>query len=242
MSMVGELKFFLGLQIKQTCDEIFINQIKYILDMLKMFEMNDIKPMNTPMSTSIKLDKDDQGISVDITKYRGMIRFLLYLTASRPDIMFRVCLCARFQSNPKKSHLKVVKRIFRYLSGTRTLGLWCPEKTLFQGFALVSWFSKKQNYVALSTAKVEYISTASCCAQVLWMKQTLSDYHLSYDHIPIMCDNTSAINLSKNPILHSRTKHIEIRHHFLKAHVQKGDIMSEFIDTENQLADIFTKL
>ena len=267
MSMMGELNFFLGLQIKQSKEGIFINQAKYVKEMLKKFEMEDAKPMNTPMSSSIKLDKDEHGVAVDTTKYRGMIGSLLYLTASRPDIMFSVGLCARFQSNPKESHLSAVKRILRYISGTKNLGLWYPKGSHldllsfsdadwagcsidrkstsgtchFLGFALVSWFSKKQNSVALSTVEAEYISAASCCAQVLWMRQTLHDYGLSFSYTPIMCDNTSAINLSKNPVLHSRTKHIEIRHHFLRDHVQRGDIALEFICTEKQLADIFTK-
>jgi len=267
MSMMGELNYFLGLQIKQTKEGIFINQAKYVKDLLKKFDFEGMKPLSTPMSSSIKIDKDENGKAVDITKYRGMIGSLLYLTASRPDIMYSVCLCARYQSNPKESHLNAVKRIFRYLSGTKNLGLWYPKGTHidlfsytdadwagctidrkstsgtchFLGFALVSWFSKKQNLVALSTAEAEYISAASCCAQVLWMKQTLLDLGLSYDHVPIMCDNTSAINLSKNPVLHSRTKHIEIRHHFLRDHVQKGDITLEFISTNNQIADILTK-
>ena len=267
MSMMGELNYFLGLQIKQTKEGIFINQAKYVKDLLKKFDFEGMKPLSTPMSSSIKIDKDENGKAVDITKYRGMIGSLLYLTASRPDIMYSVCLCARYQSNPKESHLNAVKRIFRYLSGTKNLGLWYPKGTHidlfsytdadwagctidrkstsgtchFLGFALVSWFSKKQNSVALSTAEAEYISAASCCAQVLWMKQTLLDLGLSYDHVPIMCDNTSAINLSKNPVLHSRTKHIEIRHHFLRDHVQKGDITLEFISTNNQIADILTK-
>ena len=106
---------------------------------------------------------------------------------------------------------------------------------------LISWFSKKQNSVALSTTEAEYISAGSCCAQILWIKQQLEDFGITIDHIPIKCDNTSAICLTKNPIQHSRTKHIEIRHHFIRDHVQKGDIVLEFVDTLHQLADIFTK-
>ena len=105
----------------------------------------------------------------------------------------------------------------------------------------MSWFSKKQACVALSTAEAEYIAAGSCCAQLLWMKQQLSDFGLKLENIPIRCDNTSAINLTKNPVYHSRTKHIEIRHHFLRDHVQKGDCTIEFVSTTNQLADIFTK-
>jgi hypothetical protein len=267
MSMMGELNFFLGLQIKQSKEGILINQAKYIKELLKRFKMEDCKPMKTPMSPATKLDKDENGKSVDTKLYRGMIGSLLYLTASRPDIMFSVCLCARFQSNPKESHLGAVKRILRYLAGTPKLGLFYPKNTSldligysdadyagsktdrkstsgtcqFLGCALVSWSSKKQNSVALSTAEAEYIAAGNCCAQLLWIKQQLEDFKLYYDHIPILCDNTSAINLTKNPIQHSRTKHIEIRHHFIRDHVQKGDVVLDFINTDKQLADIFTK-
>ncbi|XP_057496707.1 uncharacterized protein LOC130781518, partial [Actinidia eriantha] len=267
MSMMGELNFFLGLQIKQSSEGTFINQAKYTKELLKRFGMIEAKPLGTPMGTSIKLDKDENGKNVDEKLYRGMIGSLLYLTASRPDIMFSVCICARFQSCPKESHLVAVKRIFRYLIETYDLGIFYPRGVAFElngfsdadyagcridrkstsgtcqflGHSLVSWSSKKQNSVALSTAEAEYVAAGSCCAQLLWMKQQMEDYGLHFDHIPIKCDNTSAINLSKNPIQHSRTKHIEIRHHFLRDHVQKGDIELQYIHTDKQLADIFTK-
>ncbi|KAK2987031.1 hypothetical protein RJ640_004757 [Escallonia rubra] len=268
MSMMGELTFFLGLQIKQSKDGIFINQAKYTKELLKRFDMEASNAFDTPMSSSLKLDKDEKGKDVDIKRYRGMIGSLLYLTASRPDIMFSVCLCARFQACPKESHLIAVKRILRYLKGTHDLGLWFPRNTSFfdligysdadyagckterkstsggcqfLGHSLVSWSSKKQNSVALSTTEAEYMAVGACCAQILWMKQTLLDFGLKYDHIPILCDNTSAIDLTKNPIQHSRTKHIEIKHHFIRDHVQKCDIVLDFVDTNHQLADIFTK-
>ncbi|KAH9735120.1 hypothetical protein KPL71_017636 [Citrus sinensis] len=129
MSMMGELKYFLRLQIKQNEEGIFINQAKYVKDLLKRFGYDNETAKSTPMSTTIKLDKDEKGKEVDIKTYRGMIGSLLYLTASRPDIMFSVCLCARFQSCPKESHILAVKRIFRYLIGTINLGLWYPRGT-----------------------------------------------------------------------------------------------------------------
>ena len=267
MSMMGELSFFLGLQIKQHKDGIFINQSKYIKDLLKRFGLEGSKTFGTPMSSTLKLDKDEAGKPVDCKLYRGMIGSLLYLTASRLDIMFSVCLCARFQSSPKESHVIAVKRIFRYLLGTIDLGVWYPKHTSFEltsfsdadfasckidrkstsgtchflGHSLVSWFSKKQNSIALSTAKAKYIAAGSYYAQTLYKKQKLEDFGLYYDHIPINCDNTSAISLSKNPIEHSRIKHIEIRYHFIRNHVQKGDVDLVFIDTNHQWADIFTK-
>ena len=111
----------------------------------------------------------------------------------------------------------------------------------FLGQALIGWSCRKQSTIALSTTEAEYVSAASCCSQVLWIKNQMEDYSLRYTNIPIMCDNTSAINLSKNPIQHSRSKHIEIKHHFIRDHVQKKDIVLSFVDTENQLADILTK-
>ena len=159
--------------------------------------MKNAKHMETPMSTTCYLDKDKTGQLIDIKKYRGMIGSLLYLSASRPDIMFSVYMCARYQANPKKSHLSAIKRIIRYLLCTINLGLWYPKNSSYNligysdsdfvgcktdrkstsgtchfiGSTLVSWHSKKQNSVALSTAVAEYISAGSCCAQILWMKQ-----------------------------------------------------------------------
>ena len=166
---MGELKYFLGLQIKQNEEGIFINQTKYVKDLLKRFSYDNGPAKSTLMSTTIKLDMDEKGKKVDIKTYRGMIRSLLYLTTNRPNIMFSVCLCARFQSCPKESHLLTVKRIFRYLIGTINLGLWYPRRTHidltcysdadftgykvdrkstnrtchFLGHSLVSWFNKK---------------------------------------------------------------------------------------------------
>ncbi|GJS86059.1 hypothetical protein Tco_0752600 [Tanacetum coccineum] len=221
--------------------------------MLKKFGLEDSKPMKNPMSTATKLMKDEEGESADNTKYRGMIGSLLYLTAIRPDIMFSVCLCARFQEDPKTSHLEAVKRIFRYIKGTTHLGLWYPKGSgietvvyvdsdhardyvdrkitsgicTFMRCCLTSWFSKKQTALAISTTEAKYVSTGKAFQQVLWMKQALTDYGIRLDDIPIMYDNKGAIDLIKNPVQYPRTKHIEIRHHFLRDNVQKGNISIE---------------
>ncbi|KAJ1703663.1 hypothetical protein LUZ63_003442 [Rhynchospora breviuscula] len=267
MSMMGELNFFLGLQIKQLQDGIFISQIKYAKELIKKFGVEDSKNLDTPMGKSANIDTDEKGKPMDITLYRGIIRSLLYLTASRPDIMYAVCLCARYQANPKVSHHKAVKRILRYVKGTQSLGLWYGKQTeldlvgytdadfagdrmdrkstsgtcQFLGGSLVSWYSRKQTSVVLSTAEAEYVAAGSCCKQLLWMMQTLRDYELKFQKVPILCDNTSAILISKNPVLHSRTKHIEIRHHFIRDHVEKSDVELVHVDTKEQIADIFTK-
>ncbi|GKB05332.1 retrovirus-related pol polyprotein from transposon TNT 1-94 [Tanacetum coccineum] len=267
MSMMGELNFFLGLQIKQIEDDIFFNQSKYIKQMLKKFGLEDSKPMKTSMSSDIKLTKDEECESVDSTKYRGMIGSLLYLMASRPDIMFSIYLCTRFQEAPKTSHLEAVKRIFQYIKCTTHLGLWYPKGTgieivvyadsdhvgdyvyrkstsgicTFLRCCLTSWFSNKQTALAISTTKAEYVSAGKACQQALWMKQALIDYDVRLDDVPIMCDNKGVIHLNKNPVQHSRTKHIEICHHFLRDNVQKGHISIEKVPSINNIANILTK-
>ncbi|KAI3757561.1 hypothetical protein L6452_05102 [Arctium lappa] len=242
-------------------------QGKYVKDMLKKFDLTQTSAMKTPMAPPLTLNKDPSGKPVNVTAYRGMIGSLLYLTASRPDIMYSTCLCARYQSEPKESHLIAVKRIFRYLKGTPNLGLWYPKDSGFDltgysdsdfagckldrksttggcqllGGKLVSWTSKKQNSVSTSTAEAEYVAAGSCCSQILWMRNQLLDYDLQLSKIPIYCDSTSAIAIANNPVLHSKTKHIEIRYHFIRDHVINGDIELHFIPTNFQLADIFTK-
>ncbi|GJR43645.1 hypothetical protein Tco_1311748 [Tanacetum coccineum] len=210
------------------------------------------------MASKTKLTRDKDGEPIDDTKYCGMIGSLLYRMASRLDIMFSVCLCARFQEAPRTSHLEAVKRIFRYIKGTSYLGLWYPKGTrvetivyvnrkstsgvcTFMGCCLTSWFSKKQTALAISTTEAEYVSAGKACQQALWMKQALVDYDINLDDIPVLCDNKGAIDLSKNPVLHSRTKHIEIRHHFLCDDVKKGNISTEKVTSEDNIADILTK-
>ncbi|GJX41646.1 putative ribonuclease H-like domain-containing protein [Tanacetum coccineum] len=234
--------------------------------MLKKFGLEDSKPTKTPMSTEIKLTKDDEADSVDSSKYRGIIGSLLYLTSSRPDIMFSACLCACFQENPKTTHLEAVKRIFRYIRGTSHLGLWYPKGTgiktivyadpdhagyyvdrkstsgvcTFMGCCLTSWFAKKQMALAISTTEAEYVSVGKACQQALWMKQALIDYGIRLDDVPFMCVNKGAIDLSKNLVQHSRTKHTEIRHHFLRDNVQ-GHYLLWKVASEDNIADIFIK-
>ncbi|GJV51479.1 retrovirus-related pol polyprotein from transposon TNT 1-94 [Tanacetum coccineum] len=267
MSMMGQISFFLGLQISQNPRGIFINQSKYANEILKKFDLHKSDPVDTPMVERTKLDEDLSGTPVDQTKYRSMIGSLMYLTASRPDLVFAVCMCARYQSRPTKKHLEAVKRVFRYLQGTINMGLWYPKDTAmaltayadadhagcqdtrrstsgsaqFLGDKLVSWSSKKQTSTSISSTEAEYIAMSGCCAQILWMRSQLSDYGFAYNRIPLYCDNKSAIALCCNNVQHSRSKHIDIRHHFIREQVEKGVVELYFVRTEYQLADIFTK-
>ncbi|GJY88062.1 retrovirus-related pol polyprotein from transposon TNT 1-94 [Tanacetum coccineum] len=263
----GELKEDVSLiqTIQHIC--IFINQSKFALEILKKFEMDLCDPVDTPMADRLKLDEDPLGIPVDQTRFRSMVGSLMYLTANRPDHVFAVCICARYQASPTKKHLEALKRVFRYLRGTINWVLWYPKDTAmaltayadadhagcqdtrrstsgsaqFLGDKLVSWSSKKQKSTAISTTEAEYIAMSGCCAQILWMRSQLTDYGFAFNKIPLYCDNRSAIALCCNNVQHSRSKHIDIRHHFIREQVEKGVVELYFVTTDYQLADIFTK-
>jgi hypothetical protein len=229
VSMIGELNFFLGFQIKQMGHGTFVSQDKYLKDILKKFDMENCKPNKTLMATNAHLNLDVKGKSVDQSLYRSMIGSLLYLTTSRPDIMFSMYLCACFQANSKESHLKALKRILKYLKHTPNIGLLYSKganPTLigfsdsdfvrslvdhkstsrachFLGCSLVSWSSKKQNSVVLSTTEAEYIAAGSCCTQILYLKQSLVNYNIKLGSVPLLCDNESIVKIAKNSVLHS---------------------------------------
>ncbi|GJU51231.1 retrovirus-related pol polyprotein from transposon TNT 1-94 [Tanacetum coccineum] len=219
MSMMGILTYFLGFHIKQSERGISINQEKYVKDLLKKYDLNR-SSVKTPMVPPNNLGPDLSGKAINETQYRGMIGSLMYLTASRPDIQFSTCLCTRYQENPKESHLITIKRIFRYLKGTPRLGLWYPQCL---GFDLKGYSDSDYAGCNMDRKSTSAMSSAEA------------------EYVPIFCDNTSAIAILNNPVLHSRTKHINIRYHFIRDHILKGDIELHFIPTQYQLADIFTK-
>nr|GEU76743.1 hypothetical protein [Tanacetum cinerariifolium] len=237
-----------GIQIHQSPRGIFINQAKYAQEILKKHGMTSCDSVGTPMATK-HLDADLSGTPVDQTKYRSKGGALMYLIASRPDIMHATCYCALYQAQPTEKHLTTVKRIFRYLKDAIHMGLWYPKDTGFEltafsdldhagcldsrkstsggiqflgGGKLFSWSSKKQDCTSMSFTEAEYVSLSTCCAQVLWMKK-------------------ATIAISCNPVQHSRTKHIDVRYHFIKEKVEKGIVELFFVGTEYQLADLFTK-
>nr|GEV06128.1 hypothetical protein [Tanacetum cinerariifolium] len=238
MSSMGELTFFLGLQ-----------------------------TVSTPIETKKPLVKDAKTADVDVHLYRSMIGSLMYLTASRPDIMYAVCACSRFQVTPKTSHLYAVKRIFKYLKGKPKLGLWYPRESAFDleaysdsdyaganlnrksttkgcqflGRRLISWQRKKQTNIATSTTEAEYVAAASCCGQVLWIQNQMLDYAFSFMNTKIYIDNESTICIVKNPVFHSKTKHTKIRHHFIRDAYEKKLIYVLKVHTDDNVADRLTK-
>ncbi|GJR08198.1 retrovirus-related pol polyprotein from transposon TNT 1-94 [Tanacetum coccineum] len=266
MSSMGELTFFLGLQVKQNKGGIFISQDKYVAEILKKFDLVNVKAAITPMETKLPLTKDEEAFDVDVHLYRSMIGSLMYLTASRPDIMYEVCVCSRFQVTPKASPSQCCQRIFKY-SRLYTLGLWYPRESPFDleafsdsdyggsnldrksttggcqflGQRLISWQCKKQTIVATSTTKAEYVAAANCCGQVLWVQNQLLDYGFNFMNTKIHIDNESTICIVKNPVYHSKTKHIEIRHHFIRDCYEKKLISVEKIHTDLNVADLLTK-
>nr|GEX34718.1 retrotransposon protein, putative, unclassified [Tanacetum cinerariifolium] len=223
--------------------------------------------LDTPMVEKSKLDEDKKRKAIDPSHYYGMIGTLLYLTASRPDLQFSICMCARYQARPTEKNLHAVKRIFRYLRGTVNHGLLYSKDSLvalttfadtdhagcqdirhstsgslqFLGERLISWSSKRKKSAAISSMEAEYIALSSCCSQILWMRSQLTNYGLRFNKIPMYCDNKSAIALCCNNVQHSRSKHIDIRYHFIKENVENGVIELYFFNTEYQLADFFTK-
>ncbi|GJZ43092.1 hypothetical protein Tco_0590347 [Tanacetum coccineum] len=209
MSSMGELTFFLGLKVMQKDAGIFISQDKYVADILKKFDFVTVKTASTPIKTNKALLKDKEAEDVDVHLYRSMIRSLMYLTAFRPDKMFVVCACARFQVTPKVSHRQAVKRIFRYLKGQPKLGLWYPRDSPFDLEAFSDSDYARASLDRKSTIGAEYFAATNCCRQ--------------------------------NPVFHSKTKHIEIKHHFIGDSYKKKLIQVIKIHTDHNVADLLTK-
>nr|GEV28867.1 hypothetical protein [Tanacetum cinerariifolium] len=256
-----------GLQVKQLPDEIFISQEKYVKDMLKKFDMESVRTATTPYDVPHNKSKDEPDDAVNVHLFRSMIGSLMYLTASRSDIMFVVSACSRHQVSPLTSHLNVVKKIFKYLKGRPNLGLWYPRDLPFHfeaysdsdyagshgdrksttggcqflGRRLISWQCKKQTVVATSSTEAEYVAAASCCGQVLWIQNQMLDYGFNFMHTRIFIDNQSTICFVKNQVFHQRTKHIEIWHHFIRDAYEKHLIQVVKIHTDENVADLLTK-
>ncbi|GJU93097.1 retrovirus-related pol polyprotein from transposon TNT 1-94 [Tanacetum coccineum] len=232
MSMMGKISFFLGLQISQSPRGIFINQSKYALESLKKYGFDSCDPVDTPMVEKSKLDEDKEGKAVDPSHYRGMIGTLLYLTARTVN---------RGLWYPKDSSIALTAFADADHAGCQDTRHSTSGSMQFLRDRLISWSSKRQKSTAISTTKAEYIDLSDCCAQILWMRSQLTDYGFGFNKILMYYDNKSAIALCYNNVQNSRSKHIDIRFHFIKEHVENGVIELYFVNTEYQLADIFTK-
>nr|GEX86640.1 hypothetical protein [Tanacetum cinerariifolium] len=225
---------------------IFINQSKFALEILNKFRMDSCDPVDTPMVDRLKLDEDPLGIPIDQTRFCSIVGSLMCLTASKPDLVFVVCMCARGTINwglwyPKDTAMALTAYADADHAGCQDTRRSTSESSQFLGDKLVSWSSKKQKSTAISTTKAEYIAMSGCCAQILWMRSQITDYDFDFNNIPLYCDNRIAIALCCNNVQHSKSKHIDIRHHFIQEKVEKGVVELYFVTTDHQLADIFTK-
>ncbi|GLT91294.1 hypothetical protein SLE2022_091880 [Rubroshorea leprosula] len=268
MTDLGQLNYFLGISVSFNSDGLFLSQSKYTHELLERSGMLDCKPVVTPMAPKAKLFSTDGPAYSDPAFYRSIVGALQYLTFTRPDIAFAVGQVCQHMHAPTHNHFTVVKRILRYLKGTLNYGLqlfrnsslslhmftdadWagCVDTRrsisgycLFLGNSLISWSSKKQNTVARSSAEAEYRAIANAVAEVLWVRQLLSELHVFLHSPPMVyCDNISAIYMSLNPVQHQRTKHIEIDIHFVREHVASGIICIQYVPSSAQRADVLTK-
>ena len=268
MTDLGLMKFFLGLEVRQVETGIFISQETYAKEILKKFKMANCNPVSTPMEPGAKLSKFDGGERVDASRYRSLIGSLRYLTCTRPDLSLSVGIVSRFMEEPVHSHWKAVKRILQYIQGTVSLGLfyskaedyklvrysdsdWCGDiddqkstagYVFFMGDTAFTWLSKKQPIVTLSTCEAEYVAASWCVCHAIWLRNLLSKMELKQlGATVIQVDNKSAIELAKNPVNHERSKHIDVRFHFIRDHVKEGSVELVHVASQDQAADIFTK-
>ncbi|KAM1461179.1 hypothetical protein ACFX11_045561 [Malus domestica] len=268
MTDLGLLHHFLGMGVVQTDKNIFIHQRKYAMKLIEKFGMKDCKSVATPLAVNEKLCKTDGSEAANESEYRQVVGSLLYLTATRPDIMFSSSLLARFMHNPTKKHMGTAKRVLRYIQGTLDFGIefvkgktttligycdsdWAGSEDDMRstsgyaftlGSGMFSWASIKQNIVALSTAEAEYVSAAEATSHAKWLRFVLEDFgEEQVEGTPILCDNTSAIAMAKNPVLHQRTRHISRKFHFIREAIQTKEIELVYCKTEDQIADILTK-
>lgn len=268
MTDLGKMKYFLGIEVTQRDDGIFISQKKYAAEVIDRFGMQDFNSVSNPIVPGQKIGRDEDGVKVDPTQYKQMVGSLMYLTATRPDLMFAVSLVSRFMSSPTQLHLAAVKRIMRYLKGTLEYGIWYKrgeeseliaytdsdyagdiddcKSTLGYVFLMsggaVAWSSRKQPLVTLSSTEAEYVAAATCACQAIWMRRILEEIsYVQGGEMVLLCDKTSTIKLSKNAVMHGRSKHIRVRYHFLRDLSKQGIIKLVYCPTEMQLADVMTK-
>jgi len=268
MSDLGKMRFFLGIEVLKGSDGIYICQKIYALEVLKRFGMMKSNLVNNPIVPGCKVNKDKDGIKVDETYYKQLVGSLMYLTTTRPDMMFVTCLISRYMSKPTELHLQVAKRALRYLRGTVNFGIHYKKggsgellaftnsdytgdmddrkSTSGNAFLLsscvVSWSSKKQPIMTLSTTEAEFVVATMCACQALWIKRILKELgHSNGGCTQVKCDNSSIIKLSKNLVMHGRSKHIDARYHFLRNLTREGTIALVHCGSQDQVANLMTK-
>jgi hypothetical protein len=268
MKDLGLMHYFLGLEVWQSPEKIFLNQGKYAVEILKRFDMLECKSMNTPMETNLKLLVDTSSELVDATLYRQIIGSLMYLTNTRPDICFVVNTLSQYLVEPRRVHLVAAKHVMRYLKGTLDYGLcytgdhdfrlygytdsdWAGSASdrkstsgccFSLGSAMTSWQSRKQSSISLSTTEAEYIAACSASCEAIWLRKLLTGlFDLEMEATVILCDNQSCIKMTENPVFHDKSKHIEIRYHYIRDMVQRGAVKLQYVGTDEQVADVLTK-
>ncbi|KZV25304.1 retrovirus-related Pol polyprotein from transposon TNT 1-94 [Dorcoceras hygrometricum] len=268
MTNLGLMTFFLGMEIKQSEFEVFICQKKYAKEILKKFKLEECKQMGTPMNSKERLCKEDGTEKTDLAYFRSLIGCLMYLTATRPDILNSVSILSRFMHCAIEEHLKAAKRVLRYVKGTCDFGIKYTRSKEFKlvgfsdsdwggsiddmkstsgycftlGSGVFSWSSKKQEIVAQSTAEAEFIAATAAVNQSLWLRKILFDLSLEQTQsTEIHVDNQAAIAISKNPVFHGKTKHFNIKLFFLREVQKNGAVTLVYCRTEDQAADVFTK-
>ena len=270
MSDLGLLSYYLGIQVEQKDGMTTLCQSSYTLKILEQEGMKGCNPCSVPMENRLKLSKKDESSPVDKTKFRSIIGSLRYLVNTRPDIAFAFGIVSRFMEDPRATHWAAVKQILRYLARTVNYGfvykgpsVGDPELVGFSdsdlagdvddrkstsgsvfllGSNLVTWVSQKQRVVALSSCEAEYIASANAACQGIWLSRLLGELlGVQAPKVRLMVDNKSAIALSKNPVHHDRSKHIDTKYHFVRDCVDRGEVDIDHVGTAEQLADILTK-
>ncbi|XP_014626203.1 uncharacterized protein LOC114397394 [Glycine soja] len=267
LKVLGDLKYFLGLEIAKSVKGIHLNQRKYTLELLEDTGFTNCKPAKIPMDPGLQLDGTVGEVLEDLTQFRRLLGRLMYLTISRPDIIFPINKLSQFMQTPRTPHLQALHQVLQYLKAAPAQGLFfsansnstvtayvdsdwgnCKDTRrsttgfcIYLGSSLICWKSKKQPTVARSSAEAEYRALASLTSELLWLRQLLRVFQITLDSTMIMCDNKSAIALAENPTSNDGSKHIDIDCHFIRQYVHSGFIKLVYLPTHQQLADIFTK-